>query len=336
MRTIWCVTTIMTNIAEKLPTHRTSRLKILLWLSSSYFVAALITVLFTGSLALLSEAGHMLADVGGLALALFAINYTRKPATPQRTYGFYRMEILASLVNSVVLVLLSVYILYEGFRRIFEPPEIQSFPMIIVAAIGLTVNFIGMRLLSSSEEQGGEGGHSHAHDGNNKNEHRKKGERGEGEEKHEQSLNVKAVYLETLSDTIGAAGVILAGIIMLTTKFYLADPIISIGLALFMLPRTWSIMKKAIHILMEGSPYNISHEEVKESILQIKGVTGLFELHIWTITSGINALSAHVVIIDTSKSQTILQEINSTLEKKFKITHATIQIETYHSESDRF
>src|SRR6185437_3819836 len=154
-------------------------------------------------------------------------------------------------VNSVVLVLLSVYILYEGFRRIFEPPEIQSLPIIIVAAIGLTVNFIGMRLLSSSEEQGG--GHSHAHDGNNKNEHRKKGGRGEGEEKHEQTLNVKAVYLETLSDTIGAAGVILAGIIMLTTKFYLADPLISIGLALFMLPRTWSIMKKAIHILMEGS-----------------------------------------------------------------------------------
>ena len=335
MRIIWCVTTIMTNVAEKLPTQRTGRLKIVLWLSSSYFVAALITVLFTGSLALLSEAGHMLADVGGLALALFAINYTRKPATPQRTYGFYRMEILASLVNSVVLVLLSVYILYEGFRRIFEPPEIQSLPIIIVAAIGLTVNFIGMRLLSSSEEQGG-GGHSHAHDGNNKNEHRKKGGRGEGEEKHEQTLNVKAVYLETLSDTIGAAGVILAGIIMLTTKFYLADPIISIGLALFMLPRTWSIMKKAIHILMEGSPYNISHEEVKESILQIKGVTGLFELHIWTITSGINALSAHVVIIDTSKSQVVLQEINSTLEKKFGITHATIQIETYHSESGMF
>jgi cobalt-zinc-cadmium efflux system protein len=331
MRIIWCVTIIMTNIAEKLPTQRTGRLKIVLWLSSSYFVAALITVLLTGSLALLSEAGHMLADIGGVALALFAINYTRKPATPQRTYGFYRMEILASLVNSVVLVLLSVYILYEGFRRIFEPPEIQSLPIIIVAAIGLTVNFIGMRLLSSSEG----GGHSHAHDGNNKNEHGKEGRRG-GEEKHEQTLNVKAVYLETLSDTIGAAGVILAGIIMLTTKFYLADPLISIGLALFMLPRTWSIMKKAIHILMEGSPYNISHEEVKESILQIKGVTGLFELHIWTITSGINALSAHVVIIDTSKSQVVLQEINSTLEKKFGITHATIQIETYHSESGMF
>ena len=127
---------------------------------------AVITVLFTGSLALLSEAGHVLADVGGVALALFAINYTRKPATPQRTYGFYRMEILASFVNSVVLVLLSAYILYEGFRRIFEPPEIQSSLMIIVAAIGLIVNFIGMRLLSGGDA---DPGHSLAHndDGNN-------------------------------------------------------------------------------------------------------------------------------------------------------------------------
>jgi cobalt-zinc-cadmium efflux system protein len=322
----------MTNIPEKLPTQKTRRLKTVLWLSSSYFAAALITVLFTGSLALLSEAGHMLADVGGLALALFAINYARKPATAQRTYGFYRIEILASLVNSVVLVLLSVYILYEGFRRIFEPPEIQSFPMIIVAAIGLAVNFIGMRLLSGEKR-----GHSHAHDdSNNNNEQKMEEGGGRREEKQEQSLNVKAVYLETLSDTIGAAGVVIAGIIMLTTKFYLADPIISMGLALFMLPRTWSIIKKAIHILMEGSPYNVSHEEVKEAILQIKGVTGVFELHIWTITSGMNALSAHVVIIDTNKSQTILQEINSTLEKKFGITHATIQIEKYHSESGRF
>ena len=303
---------------EKISLQRISKLKIVLSLSSSYFAAAVITVIFTGSLALLSEAGHILADIGGLALALFAVNYTRKPATPQRTYGFYRMEILASLVNSVVLVLLSVYILYEGFRRILEPPEIQSSPVIIVAVIGLIVNFIGIRLLS------GTGEHYRA-DNDGASEGRK--------EQNEQSLNVKAIYLETLSDTIGAAGVITAGVIMLTTKFYAADTLISIGLALFMLPRTWSIIKKAIHILMEGSPSNILHEEVKKAILQIKGVTGVFELHIWTITSGMDALSAHVVIIDPSRSQTILQEINSTLEKKFKITHATIQIETYHSES---
>jgi cobalt-zinc-cadmium efflux system protein len=152
------------------------------------------------------------------------------------------------------------------------------------------------------------------------------------EEEEEESLNVKAAYLETLSDTIGAAGVLAAGMIILTTNVYLADPIISMGLALFMLPRTWSIIKKTIHILMQGSPYNISLEEVKESILKIRGVTGIFDLHIWTITSGMHTLSAHVVIMDPNRSHEILQEINSILEKKFKITHATIQLERYHSE----
>ena len=297
------------------------RIKIVLSLSSSYLAAGIIGGLLTGSLALISESGHMLADVGGLALTLFAINYTRKPATPQRTYGFYRIEILASLVNSLVMVFLSVYILYEGFRRIFEPPEIQSFPMIIVAGIGLIMNLIGMRLLGSiSSDRGGGGGHSHWF---HQEDHH--------EAQQEDSLNIKAAYFEVLSDTLGSAGVIAAGIIILTTKFYLADPVISIGIALFILPRTWSIMKKAIHILMEGSPPNISHEKIKNAILQIKGVTGVFELHIWTITSGMHALSAHVVVIDTSKSQIILQDINSVLERTFKITHATIQIETYHS-----
>jgi cobalt-zinc-cadmium efflux system protein len=297
------------------------RIKIVLSLSSSYLAAGIIGGLITGSLALISESGHMLADVGGLALTLFAINYTRKPATPQRTYGFYRIEILASFVNSLVMVFLSVYILYEGFRRIFEPPEIQSFPMIIVASIGLIMNLIGMRLLGSiSSDRGGAGGHSHWF---HQEDHH--------EAQQEDSLNIKAAYFEVLSDTLGSAGVIAAGIIILTTKFYLADPVISIGIALFILPRTWSIMKKAIHILMEGSPPNISHEKIKNAILQIKGVTGVFELHIWTITSGMHALSAHVVVIDTSKSQIILQDINSVLERTFKITHATIQIETYHS-----
>ena len=312
----------MTSTQGELSLQRARRLKIVLLLSSSYFGLSIITVLTTGSLALLSEAGHVLADIGGIALALFAVIYTRKPATPQRTYGFYRMEILASFVNSLILALLSVYILYEAFGRIFEPPQIESFPIIIVAAVGLVLNFSGMLLLNNSRHH-----HHHPPIHNNHSD-----DNTDRQNEQEEILNFKAVYLEILSDTIGAAGVIAAGMIMLTTKFYLADPIISIVLALFMIPRTWSIMKKAIHILMEGSPYNIPHERVKEAILGIKGVTGIFELHIWTITSGMNSLSAHVVIIDTSKSQVILQEINAILEKEFKITHSTIQIETYHQE----
>jgi cobalt-zinc-cadmium efflux system protein len=282
----------------------------------------------TGSLSLLSEAGHMLADVGGLALALFAINYTRKPPTPKRTFGFFRMEILASLANSVVLILLSAYILYESFTRLFDPPAIQGFPIVLAAAIGLVVNFSGMRLLTSGSNSGHSHGlHNHTNQKEDEEHHNHKGE------KEEQNLNIRAVYLETLSDTVGAAGVLVAGLIMTFTKFYLADPIISIGLALFILPRTWSIIKKAIHILMQGSPYNISREEVQEAILRIRGVTGIFDLHIWTITSGMHTLSVHVVIMDPGRSHEILQEINAILEKKFKITRATIQIERYHSET---
>lgn len=275
-----------------------TRLKIVLLLISSYIAVEVIGGLLTGSLALIADAGHMLTDAGGLALALFAINFSTKPATPQRTYGFYRIEILAALANGAVLILVSIYIIYDAYRRIIEPPEIQSIPMILVAAIGLAVNLVGMKLLKV-----------HAKD----------------------NLNIEGAYLEVLKDTLGSVSVILVGVIIFTTNFYLADPIISVGLAFYILPRTWSLMKKSINILMEGVPMNISYEEVKKAILQIKGVTGVFDMHIWTITSGMDAITAHVVVSDPSKSQTILKEISSILEKRFKITHTTIQIETYHT-----
>lgn len=300
---------------------RIRKLKIVLFLTSGYLAAEVIGGVLTNSLALLADAGHMLTDVGGLALALFAISYARKPTTPQRTYGFYRMEILASLTNSVVLVSLSIYIFYEAYKRFFEPPEIQSFSMTVVAAIGLAVNFAGMRLL---------GGHSHGSHSNGRSHKEEK-------EQHAavpESLNIEGARLELLSDTLGSIGVIAAGLIIMTTKFYLADPIVSIGLAIFILPRTWRLLKKSIHILMEGVPTSISYEEVKKAILEVKGVTGVFDIHIWTITSGMDALSAHVVVIDPSRSQAILQELNSLLEKRFRITHATIQIESYHSERE--
>lgn len=303
----------MNESRNDLSLRRAKQLKIVLVLTAGYLAAEVIGGLLTNSLALLADAGHMLTDVGGLALALFAINYARRPATPQRTYGFYRMEILASLTNSIVLVLLSVYIFYEAYQRIFEPPEIQSLSMTIIAGVGLAVNFVGMRLL--------EGAHSHS---------------GDHKHKEDESLNIEGARLELFSDMLGSIGVIAAGIIIMITKFYLADAIVSIGLAVFILPRTWRLLKKSIHILMEGVPADISYEEVKEAILQIKGVTGVFQLHIWTITSGFDALSAHVVIMDINKSESILKEITSLLENRFKISHITIQIETYHAESNFF
>ena len=254
------------NQREQSSLKQASRLKVVFLLSTCYLVSAIIVVLLTNSLSLLSEAGHMFADVGGLALALFAISYARKPPTPERTYGFFRLEILASLANSIVLILLSGFILYEGIMRIFEPPQIQGAPIIIVAAVGLIVNFIGLWLLSENKEGRGASGHSHGLDEHNviatisKEKENKKHyylhhhqhQDHDKKEKGDQSLNFKAVYLEILSDTIGTAGVLAAGIIILTTNFYLVDPIISIALALFIIPRTWSIIKKAIHILMEG------------------------------------------------------------------------------------
>lgn len=309
----------MAQTRDRLSLERINKLKIVLLLTSGYLVAEVIGALLTNSLALLADAGHMLTDAAGLALALFAISYGRRPATPRRTYGFYRMEILASLTNSMVLVLLSIYIFYEAYRRFFEPPEIQSVPMTIVAAIGLVVNYVGLRLL---------GGHSHD---------RSHPDADHGTEKEvPESLNIEGARLEVLSDALGSIGVIAAGMIIMLTGFYLADPIVSIGLAIFILPRTWSLLKKSIHVLMEGVPTNISYEEVKKAILEVKGVTGIFELHIWSITSGMDALSAHVVIIDRSKSQVILKAITSLLENRFNITHATIQIENYHPESDSF
>jgi cobalt-zinc-cadmium efflux system protein len=281
-----------------LSSQQISKLKLVLLLISSYTIVEFISGLLTGSLALIADAGHMLADAGGLTLALFAINFSSKPATPQRTYGFYRIEILAALANSAVLILVSIYIIYDAYERIIEPPQIKGTALIIVGTIGLVVNLIGMYILKGYVSE---------------------------------SLNIEGAYLEVLKDTLGSVGVVVVGVITSISEFYLIDPIISVGLAFYILPRTWSLMKKSINILMEGVPINISYDEVKKAILQIKGVTGIFDIHIWTITSGMDAITAHVVVSDPSKSQIILKEISSMLEKRFKITHTTIQIETYHT-----
>lgn len=288
-------------------------LKLVLSLTSAFFVVQILIGFKVGSLALISDAGHMLVDVAGLVMALLAISFSQRPATPIRTYGFYRAEILASLLNSLFLTILSIFILVEAVQRLFHPSEINGLPIIIVAAIGLGINLLGVRLLSNVRVNDG----SHGNVDNHK-------------PQQIENLNVHGAYLEVLADTIGSAGVIAAGIIIYTTGLYLADPLISIGIVALILPRTWLLLKKAIHILIEGTPSHLCHEEIKSSILKVKGVTGVFDLHVWTITSGIYALSAHVVVMNNSKSQVILQEINSILEKNFKITHATIQIESYH------
>jgi cobalt-zinc-cadmium efflux system protein len=288
-------------------------LTVVLLLTSVYFGVQIIIGLTIGSLALISDAGHMLIDVCGLIMALVAIYFSQRPATPNRTYGYYRAEILTPLLNSTFLILLSFYILYEAYKRILSPSEINGHSVILVASVGLVVNLVSIVLLRPHTElKSSNGAHS------------------KDKENREKNLNLYGAYLEIFADTIGSVGVIISGIVIISTKFYMADALISIGIALFILPRTWLLIKKSIHILIEGTPSHLVHEEIKNSILKVKGVTGVFDLHIWTITSGIHALSAHVVVIDNNRSREILHEINSILEKNFKIDHATIQIESYH------
>ena len=292
-------------------------LTVVLILTSVYFGVQIIIGVAIGSLALISDAGHMLIDVCGLVMALVAVYFSQRPATANRTYGYYRAEILTPLLNSTFLILLSFYILYEAYQRILSPSEISGHSVILVASVGLAVNLVSIVLLRPQTEL-----------------KKSNGAHGKNKENREKNLNLYGAYLEIFADTIGSVGVIISGIVIISTKFFMADALISIGIALFILPRTWLLIKKSIHILIEGTPSHLAHEEIKKSLLEVKGVTGVFDLHIWTITSGIHALSAHVVVMDNNNSKQILQEINSILEKRFGISHATIQIESYHESSN--
>ena len=286
------------NVNDKWHNDHVRKLKFVLVITILFLIVEVFTAIVTNSLALIANAIHMFTDVAGIGLALFAINFSyKRSATPQKTYGFYRMEILAALINSTIILILSFYIIYEAYWRLFEHKEIEGLYVFVIAVIGLLVNLVGIKIL-----------HKHA----------------------KENINVEGAYLEVLKDMYGSCAVIATALILIFTKLYIIDPIISIGLSLFILPRAWSLMKRVVNILMEGVPSNISYEEVKKSILEVKGVTGVFDLHLWTITSGFDAMTAHVVISDISKSQSILKEITSILEKKYNITHNTIQIETYH------
>lgn len=307
----------MHNSSEN-PTNgslKIKKLKIVLVLLSSYLVVQIIAGFYSGSLALLADAGHMFTDVFGIGLALLATIYSKKEATPNHTFGFFRTEILASLLNSLILLFLSIIIVYEALRRFSDPSEIHSMSVIIVATFGLIINIIGIYFIKD------QGVHSHNHDDIHQN---------DNSNNKIEDLNIQSAKIELLGDSLGSISVIVGGIVITITNLNIIDPLLSIGLACFMIPRVWTILKKAINILMEGVPSNLSYEEIKRALFQIKGVTGIFDLHIWSITSGINALSAHIVVMDTSDSYKILHDINAELEKKFNITHSTIQIERYH------
>lgn len=263
-------------------------------LTATYMIAEVIGGLITGSLALLADAAHMLTDVGGLALALLAIRFAAREATPQRTYGYLRMEVLSALTNAVVLLLLTIYILYEAYQRFLAPPEIQSGPMLVVAAIGLIVNLVSMRLLAGGSSE---------------------------------SVNVKGAYFEVLSDMLGSIGVIVAALLMMWKGWRLADPIIGAGIGLFIVPRTLLLLKQVTHILMEGVPPNIDIGILERKLAGIAGVTAVHDLHVWTITSGFDAMSCHIVVADLSMNREVLKEARQIMKEGFGIDHVTIQVE---------
>jgi cobalt-zinc-cadmium efflux system protein len=264
--------------------------------------------ILTNSLALLADAGHMLTDVGGLGLALFASWVSQKPATPEKTYGYYRVEILAALADAVVLFGISGYILCEAYRRFQDPPEVATLPMAGVAVVGLVVNLIGWRILRAGAEE---------------------------------SLNLRGALLEVMSDALSSIGVIAAGAIMWLTGWRYADPLVSAFTGVFILPRTWRLMGQALSVLLEATPAHISLPAVEQAMLEVEGVARVHDLHVWTITSGVGALSAHIVLrpgTAAAGSSAILKRLADRLKERFGIAHSTIQVEepAYQEEARPF
>ena len=279
------------------PHHRSNnkrRMAIVFGLTTTYMLAEAAGGFLTGSLALLADAGHMLTDAGALGLALFAMSYAERPATAKKTFGFYRAEVLAAFSNAALLLLISIYILYEAIKRFAHPPQVTSTPMLIIAGIGLVVNFVGMRLLASSSEE---------------------------------TFNSKAAYLEVLSDALGSVGVIVAAVIMKTTGWYLADPVFGSAIGLFIIPRTIKMLKDTSHVLMEGTPSDINPDLVQQEMLKVAGVVKVHDVHVWTLASGVNCITGHVCVEDPKQGIRIMTELRRMLKHKYGIAHATIQIE---------
>ncbi|MDR6156684.1 cobalt-zinc-cadmium efflux system protein [Chryseobacterium sp. SLBN-27] len=269
-------------------------LLIVLALSGTYLIAEVIGGIATKSLALLADAAHMLTDVVGLLLAFIAIKIGERKASPQKTFGYYRTEILAAVINAVVLLGISLFVLYEAFQRFKNPPEVQSGSMMIVAGIGLVVNIIGILIIRKDSNE---------------------------------SLNMKGAYFEVLSDMLTSLGVMIAGVIMLTTQWYYADPIISAAIGLLIIPRTLKLLMEAVNVLLEGTPKDVDISKLRASLEELPGIKELHDLHVWSLTSGVNAMSAHVIADDNKNRNEILQILKDKATTDFKITHTTFQIE---------
>lgn len=272
------------------------KLWIALALTTSFMAAEVIGAFITGSLALLSDAAHMLTDSTALAISLVAIQIAKRAADKKRTFGYARFEILAAAFNAILLFMVALYILYEAYQRFKTPTEIQSSGMLIVAVIGLVVNLVSMRLLMSASDE---------------------------------SLNVKGAYLEVWSDMLGSIGVIGAALIIHFTGWIWVDSIVAAAIGLWVIPRTWVLLKESMNVLLQGVPEGIDIAEVEARIRAIEGVENIHDLHIWALTSGRNVMSAHLVVQSSSRTeQDILAAVTRLMSEAFHINHTTLQLES--------
>lgn len=263
-------------------------------LTSIFLLIEAVGGVITESLALISDAAHMLTDVTALAISLVAIKIGRRTADLKRTFGYYRFEILAAVFNTILLFLVAVYIIYEAYQRLSEPAEIHSVGMFIIAFMGLLVNLIAMRLLTAGKNH---------------------------------NINMKSAYLEVWSDMLGSVGVIIAAVIIYFTGWKSVDSVIAILIGLWVLPRTFILLKESINILLEGVPKEIDLNRLNQSLCKTQGVLDIHELHVWAISSNKISLTAHVVIDPDYDGEEVLEMIRALLSSQFKISHTTLQQE---------
>ena len=271
------------------------RLLAVFGLTAAFLVVEAAVGLWTGSLSLLADATHMLVDAGGVLLSLLAVWFAERPATPAKTYGYYRVEILAALVNGVVLCVMAIAILVATYERLREPPHVPGVPILVVATLGLLVNLACMGLLHVGAAE---------------------------------SLNVRGAYLEVLGDAVSSALVIVAGLVIVFTGWTRADVIAGALIALFILPRTWALLRQAVNVLLEGAPPHLDVTEIEDALRASRSVRRVHDLHVWRLTSGREAMSAHVVVEAGAPADRILEELHLVLHARFGIDHTTLQIET--------
>ncbi|NNV03525.1 cation diffusion facilitator family transporter [Brevibacillus sp. MCWH] len=262
---------------------------------TAFLVVEIVGGILTNSLALLSDAGHMVSDASALLLSLIALHVAARPPSTQKTFGLRRLEILAALTNGVTLAVISLAILWEAYERLRTPPEVASSTMILIASLGLVANIAAAYVLMRGD--------------------------------YRENVNVRSALLHVLGDLLGSVGAIIGGLLMLWFGWYIADPLISIVVAVLILFSSWRVTKESVNILMEGSPAHIDVTRVSERLLQLDGVKGVHDLHVWTVTSGFDSLTCHLTVEDDRPSYPILNEAIRLLHDEFGISHVTIQIE---------